>query len=61
MLFSMSFINLYSKESTKAVQLASITSFETPTVLQLSLPSVDSINTLTFDPVALLESKTLTL
>ena len=41
-------------ESTKAIQLASIISVETPTVVQESVPSVDSIRTRTLDAVAVL-------
>ena len=48
-------------EFTKAIHDASIMSVETPTVVQISLPSVVSIKTRTFAPVALFESKTRTL
>ncbi len=53
--------SLNSKLSLSAVQLASITSVETPTVVQLLLPSVEVIRTRTFAPVAAAKSKTRTL
>ena len=43
---------MYSIESTSATQLASIMSLDTPTVVQTRSPSVDWINTRTFDAVA---------
>src|SRR5579875_2595997 len=53
--------SLYSTESIRACQLASITLAETPTVVQRRLPSVDSIRTLTRAPVPAPLSSTLTL
>ena len=48
-------------ESTRAIQLASMMSVETPTVVQTDSPSVDSIKTRTLAAVARLESITRTL
>ncbi len=59
--YTPSFDKIYSNESTKARKLASIISLDTPIVVQLSLPLVDSISTLVLAPVLLLESITLTL
>ena len=59
--FSISLISLYSKESTKASQEASITSQLTPIVVQISVPSVDSIKTRTLAAVADFPSRTRTL
>ena len=48
-------------ESVNAIQLASITSSETPTVVQLSEAFAEVISTRTFAAVALSESSTRTL
>ena len=53
--------NIYSNESVRAVKLASITSLETPMVVQLSSPFVDSISTRILAAVVLLISITRTL
>ena len=58
---SISFINLYSKESTKANQEASKMSEETPTVDHDCKPSELSIKTRTLEAVVDLESNTRTL
>ena len=47
-----SFISLYSMESRRACQLASIISAEHPTVVQVETPSVDSMSTRTMAAVA---------
>ena len=48
-------------ESVRAIQLASMMSSETPTVVQLSALSAEVIRTRTFAAVALSESSTRTL
>ena len=58
---SLSLISLYSMESLRAIQLASITSLETPTVVHSLTPSVDVMRTRTLAAVACRESMTRTL
>ena len=53
--------SLYSIASIRAFRLASMMSADTPTVVQLSCPSVDSIRTRTLEAVRSRLSRTLTL
>ena len=53
--------SLYSIASIRAFRLASMMSTDTPTVVQLSCPSVDSIRTRTLEAVRSRLSRTLTL